>query len=59
MDEDEFDDSMRIEWAKARARMMRWKEELWIVQEVMCHVIAYHGWMESSMVVEPSCFKKS
>jgi hypothetical protein len=41
---EEFNDSMRVEWAKARARMMRWKEESLIVQEEMCRVIAYHGW---------------
>jgi hypothetical protein len=42
--EDEFNDSMRVEWAKARARMMRWTEELKIIQEEMRRVIAYHGW---------------
>ena len=35
MDEDEFIDSMRIEWTKARAHMMWWKEELLIIQEEM------------------------
>lgn len=44
MDEDEFNESMQIEWAKARASMMRWKEELLIVEEEMRRVIAYHGW---------------
>ena len=44
LDEEDFNNSMRIEWAKARARMMRWKEELLIVQEEMRRVIAYHGW---------------
>ena len=44
LDEEDFNESMRIEWAKARARMMRWKEELLIVQEEMWRVIAYHGW---------------
>ena len=33
--EDEFNESMCVEWAKARARMMRWKEELMLVQEEM------------------------
>jgi hypothetical protein len=42
--EDEFNDSMRVEWAKARARMMRWKEELEIVQEEMRRVVEYHRW---------------
>ena len=29
--EDEFNQGMHVEWAKARARMQRWKEELLIV----------------------------
>jgi hypothetical protein len=41
---DEFHDSMRVEWAKARARMMRWDEELLIVQEEMRRVIEYLRW---------------
>ena len=41
---DEFNESMRVEWAKARAGMMRWKEELLLVQEEMQHVITYHKW---------------
>jgi len=32
---DKFNDSMCVEWAKARAHMMKWKEELMIVQEEM------------------------
>ena len=31
--EDEFNQSMCAEWSKARARMMRWKEELMLIQE--------------------------
>lgn len=42
--EEEFNDSMRVEWAKARARMIRWREELLLVQEEMRRVIAYHEW---------------
>ena len=42
--EAEFNQSMRVEWAKARARMMRWKEELMLIQEEMRHVIVYHKW---------------
>lgn len=41
---DEFNQSMRVEWSKARARMMRWKEELMLIQEEMRRVIAYHEW---------------
>ena len=42
--EDEFNENMRVEWAKARARMMRWKEEWLLVQEEMRRVVAYHKW---------------
>jgi hypothetical protein len=42
--EAEFNQSMRVEWAKARARMMRWKEELMLIQEEMRRVIVYHQW---------------
>jgi hypothetical protein len=44
MSEEEFNDSMRVEWAKARARMTRWEEELLIVQEEMRRVLVYHQW---------------
>jgi hypothetical protein len=44
MDENEFNENMRVEWVKARARMMRWKEELLIIQEEMRRVIAYQKW---------------
>ena len=42
--EEEFNKGMRVEWAKARARMRRWKEELLIVQEEMRRVVVYHQW---------------
>ena len=35
MHEEEFNDHMRVEWAKAQAHVMRWKEELLLVQEEM------------------------
>ena len=35
---------MRVEWAKARACMKQWKEELLIVQEEMRQVIKYLWW---------------
>jgi len=40
----EFNDSMRVEWAKTRARAMRWKEEYVLVQEEMRHVLAWHNY---------------
>ena len=42
--EDEFNHSMRTEWAQTRARMSRWKEELLIIQEEMRRVLAYFEW---------------
>ena len=45
--EDEFNHSMRTEWAQTRARMCRWKEELLIIQEEMRRVLAYFEWRSS------------
>ena len=42
--EDEFNETMRVEWSKARARMRRWNEELLIVQEEMRRVLVYQRW---------------
>ena len=42
--EEEFNQSMRIEWAKARARKMRWKEEVMLIQEEMWRMISFHKW---------------
>ena len=42
--DEEFNDSMRVEWVKSRARMMRWKEELLLVQEEMRRVLVYLKW---------------
>ena len=42
--EEEFNQSMRVEWAKARARKMRWKEEVMLIQEEMRRVISFHKW---------------
>jgi hypothetical protein len=44
MEENEFNENMQVEWVKARARMMRWKEEVLIVQEEMRRVLAYQRW---------------
>jgi hypothetical protein len=55
MDEDEFNESMRVEWAKAKARMTRWKEELLILQEEMRRVIAYHRWKRLGGRIEVLC----
>jgi hypothetical protein len=45
--EDEFNHSMRTEWAQTRARMCRWNEELLIIQEEMRRVLAYFEWKSS------------
>jgi len=42
--EEQLNDSMRVEWAKTKARCVRWEEEVELLQEEMCHVIAYYGW---------------
>ncbi|KIL53917.1 hypothetical protein M378DRAFT_93383, partial [Amanita muscaria Koide BX008] len=42
--EEEFNDSMRVEWVKARARKMRWQEEFLIVQEEMRRVLVWFEW---------------
>ena len=42
--EDEFNHSMRAEWAQTRARMCQWKEELQIIQEEMRRVLAFLEW---------------
>ena len=42
--EDEFNETMRVEWSKVRARMRRWDEELLIIQEEMRRAIVYQQW---------------
>ena len=42
--EAEFNECMRVEWTKARARMMRWQEEYLILQEEMRRVITWFEW---------------
>lgn len=42
--EEDFNDSMRVEWVKAQARVERWSEELLIVQEEMRRVLVYLRW---------------
>ncbi|KAH6893986.1 hypothetical protein BKA70DRAFT_1320196 [Coprinopsis sp. MPI-PUGE-AT-0042] len=44
MDKGEVDESLRVEWAKARARLRRWEEEYLLIQEEMRRVVAYLGW---------------
>jgi hypothetical protein len=44
MVEEEFNESMRVEWAKTRARKARWTEELLILEEEMRRVISFQKW---------------
>ncbi|KAI0695073.1 hypothetical protein C8T65DRAFT_744181 [Cerioporus squamosus] len=37
-------ESLRVEWCKARARAARWTEEVELVQEEMRRTLAYHKW---------------
>ena len=36
--------SLRVEWAKARAHALRWREELIFIDEKMRRVLAYGQW---------------
>lgn len=36
--------ALRIEWCKARARAMRWSEEVLILREEMHRVLAFFAW---------------
>jgi hypothetical protein len=40
----ELHEGFRIEWAKSRARYLRWREEVLLVMEEMRRVIAYGEW---------------
>jgi hypothetical protein len=42
--EEDFNDNMHVEWAKAQACTEQWHEELLIVQEEMHRVLAYFKW---------------
>ncbi|KAF4568154.1 hypothetical protein EYR36_010163 [Pleurotus pulmonarius] len=40
----EFDETMRIEWSKSRARLQRWDEEVELVIEEMRRVLVFLDW---------------
>ncbi|OSC96771.1 hypothetical protein PYCCODRAFT_1472340 [Trametes coccinea BRFM310] len=44
---DSLQESLRLEWCKARARANRWSEEVILLLEEMRRVIAYHEWAEN------------
>jgi hypothetical protein len=39
-------EALRLEWAKTRARAWRWTEEVDLVEEEMCRVLAFLQWKE-------------
>jgi hypothetical protein len=45
--EEDFNDSMRVEWAKVMARAARWNEELLIVLEEIRRVVMFLSWKSS------------
>ncbi|KIL55654.1 hypothetical protein M378DRAFT_17763, partial [Amanita muscaria Koide BX008] len=45
--EEEFEETMRSEWAKTRARRDRWEEEFQLLQEEMRRTVAYLEWKAS------------
>ncbi|KAJ7834491.1 hypothetical protein B0H13DRAFT_2426871 [Mycena leptocephala] len=40
-------DSIRVEWARARSRKIRWSEEVMLLREEMRRVLRYLGWQET------------
>ena len=42
--EENFDDSMRVEWAKTKAWCTRWEEEVVLIEEEMRRVIVFLEW---------------
>ena len=50
--EEDFNDSMHVEWAKAQAWAARWNEELLIVQEEMRRVLMFLTWKSSWWIGE-------
>ncbi|KAJ3007171.1 hypothetical protein NUW54_g3646 [Trametes sanguinea] len=45
-------ESLRIEWCKARARARRWTEECALLKEEMRRVIAYHEWSSNAWLLK-------
>ncbi|KAG2112092.1 hypothetical protein DEU56DRAFT_749461, partial [Suillus clintonianus] len=48
LDDDGSMEDMRIEWCKARARAMRWKEELELLREEMRRTLQFFDWQAMS-----------
>ncbi|THU98729.1 hypothetical protein K435DRAFT_856377 [Dendrothele bispora CBS 962.96] len=43
-DDSEFQDAIRVEWCKAQARMLRWREEVLLLCEELRQMVAYMAW---------------
>ncbi|THU76418.1 hypothetical protein K435DRAFT_879246 [Dendrothele bispora CBS 962.96] len=43
-DDPEYIDAVRVEWCKAKARMLRWKEEVLLLSEKLCQMEEYALW---------------
>ncbi|THU99435.1 hypothetical protein K435DRAFT_794947 [Dendrothele bispora CBS 962.96] len=43
-DDSEFQDAIRVEWCKAQARMLRWREEVLLLCEELRRMVAYMAW---------------
>ncbi|KAJ7805460.1 hypothetical protein B0H14DRAFT_3485136 [Mycena olivaceomarginata] len=43
-EEQHLHDSIRVEWCRARARKVRWSEEVMLLREEMRRVVRYLGW---------------
>ncbi|KAF9501458.1 hypothetical protein BDN71DRAFT_1501176 [Pleurotus eryngii] len=48
----DINDSLKAEWARSRARQMRWLEEEQLIQEEMRRVIAYLDWRASWWITQ-------
>ncbi|KAG6847818.1 hypothetical protein H0H93_005714 [Arthromyces matolae] len=43
-DDPRFNDALRIEWCRSRARMMRWSEEVELLKEEMRRILEFLSW---------------
>ncbi|KAG6819543.1 hypothetical protein H0H93_010895 [Arthromyces matolae] len=58
-DEDpRFNDALRIEWCRARARMMRWSEEVELLKEEMRRILEFLLWDGNRWILRASAHKE-
>ncbi|EMD36183.1 hypothetical protein CERSUDRAFT_25832, partial [Gelatoporia subvermispora B] len=48
--------ALRVEWTKARARALRWWEEVVLLDEEMRRAIAYCHWQADWWVAQAPCY---